>query len=266
MATITIKTLLEAGAHFGHQTKRWNPKMKQYIFGEKNKVHIIDLQKTVNELKRIYKIVREIASTGKPMLFVGTKPQAKEVIEEEAKRCEAFFVSDRWIGGTLTNFETVKKSVARLEELERMKQEGIFKLLSKKECSRREKELLRLQVALRGIRWMSSLPGLVFIVDPKEEEVAVREARKMSIPIVAVCDTDSDPDMVDYCIPGNDDAVRSVKVFASIIADAILEGRELIQKQTETQISPESEVTGLPQEEILKPIDLSEVTRKEAAE
>ena len=258
MATITIKTLLEAGAHFGHQTNRWNPKMKRYIFGEKNKVHIIDLQKTAKELKRIYKVVKEIASNGKPIIFVGTKQQAREVIEEEAKRCGAFFVSDRWIGGTLTNFLTVRKSVTRLEELERMKQEGIFNLLSKKERSRREKELLRLQIALRGIRDMSVLPGLMFVVDPKEEVVAVREARRMSIPIVAICDTNSDPDMVDYCIPGNDDAVRSVKVFTSVVADAVLEAKELLQKQAETPISSETEVTGLPQEEILKPIELSE--------
>ncbi len=259
MAQITMKALLEAGVHFGHQVRKWNPKMAKYIFGERNKIHIIDLQKTVKELKKVYKFVREVASKGEPILFVGTKKQAIEPIETEAKRCGAFYVSERWIGGTLTNFSTIRKSVARLKELEKMKKEGIFDLLSKKERSKREKEMKKLEEALSGIKEMEKLPGLVFIVDPVEEEVAVREARKMSIPIVAICDTDSDPDCVDYVIPGNDDAVRAIKLFCSIIADAVLEGKESVDKKQQEVITEEIRQypeTGISTEELEKEIKL----------
>ncbi|MFN3966080.1 MAG: 30S ribosomal protein S2 [Endomicrobiia bacterium] len=259
MSQITMKALLEAGVHFGHQVRKWNPKMAKYIFGERNKIHIIDLQKTVRELKKVYKFVRDIAAKGEPILFVGTKKQAVEPIETEAKRCGAFYVSERWIGGTLTNFATIRRSVARLKELEKMKEEGIFKLLSKKERSKREKEMKKLEQALSGIKEMDRLPGLVFIVDPVEENVAVREARRMSIPIVAICDTDADPDFIDYVIPGNDDAVRSIKLFCSIIADAVLEGKESID--TKQEVSEQTEQypeTGISKEELEKEIELTE--------
>ncbi|MFH2071180.1 MAG: 30S ribosomal protein S2 [Elusimicrobiota bacterium] len=230
MSTITMKALLEAGAHFGHQTRRWNPKMSKYIFGKRNNIHIVDLQKTVKELKKAYRFIRDAVQSGANVLFVGTKKQAAEVIEAEATRCGAFFVSERWLGGTLTNFQTIRKSVGRLSELEKMKQEGIFKIISKKERSKRQKEMDKLHQSLRGIRNMDTIPDVVFIVDPVEEEVALREAKKMSVPVIAVCDTNANPDLIDYVIPGNDDAVRSIKVFCSIIAEAVVEGKTSMEK------------------------------------
>ncbi|MDR1952142.1 MAG: 30S ribosomal protein S2 [Elusimicrobiota bacterium] len=231
MATITMKALLEAGVHFGHQTRRWNPKMARYIFGTRNKIHIIDLQKTLKELKKNYKVVRDYVSEGKEVIFVGTKKQAQIPIKEEALRCGAFFVCERWLGGTLTNFETLKKSIQRYKEIEKMKTEGTFDFLSKKEQSRIEKERVRLEKSLEGLKNMNKLPGLMFVIDPHEEATAVSEARKLNIPIVAVCDTNCDPDLVDYPIPGNDDAIRAVKLFCSTIADAVLEGKGVIEKQ-----------------------------------
>lgn len=233
MSNISMKALLEAGVHFGHQTRRWNPKMAKFIFGTRNKIHIVDLQKTVKELKKAYKYVRDSVIEGKTVLFVGTKKQAQTPLKEEALRCGAFFVSDRWLGGTLTNFETIKKSIARLNELDRMKTDGLFDLLSKKEASQKEKERLKLEKSLEGIKNMKQYPGLLFIVDPSEEATAVQEARKLHIPVVAICDTNCDPDLVDYPIPGNDDAIRAVKLFCSIVADAVLEGRGLVNKQQE---------------------------------
>jgi small subunit ribosomal protein S2 len=233
MSNISMKALLEAGVHFGHQTRRWNPKMGKFIFGTRNKIHIVDLQKTVKELKKAYKYVRDSIIEGKTILFVGTKKQAQTPLKEEALRCGAFFVCDRWLGGTMTNFETMKKSIARLNELNRMKTEGLFKILSKKEASQKEKERLRLEKSLEGIKDMKQLPGLMFIVDPSEEATAVAESRKLKIPVVAICDTNCDPDLVDYPIPGNDDAIRAVKLFCSIMADAVLEGRGLVSKQGE---------------------------------
>jgi len=254
---ITMKALLESGVHFGHQTRRRNPKMSRFIFTEKNNIHIIDLQKTVHELKRIYKVVREFAAGGKTVLFVGTKKQAQDSVVTEAKRCNSFFISERWLGGTLTNFETIRRSVARLRELEKMKEEGIFKLMSKKETSRRQKEMDRLERSLQGIRDMTELPGVVFIVDSVEEMVAVRESKRMNIPIVAICDTDADPDIIDYPIPGNDDAVRSIKLFCSVIADAILEGKSMIQEaKEESEQSAVREETGLLEEELTKKVEL----------
>jgi small subunit ribosomal protein S2 len=231
MSNISMKALLEAGVHFGHQTRRWNPKMGKFIFGTRNKIHIVDLQKTVKELKKAYKYVRDSIIEGKKILFVGTKKQAQVPLKEEAQRCGAFFVCDRWLGGTMTNFETMKKSIARLNELNRMKDEGLFKILSKKEASQKEKERLKLEKSLEGIKDMKELPGLLFIVDPSEEATAVAEARKLGIPVTAICDTNCDPDIIDYPIPGNDDAIRAVKLFCSIIADAVLEGKGLVNKQ-----------------------------------
>jgi small subunit ribosomal protein S2 len=230
-----MKVLLEAGVHFGHQTRRWNPKMAKFIFGIRNKIHIIDLQKTLKELKKNYKVVRDLVSTGKDIIFVGTKKQALLPVREEALRCGAYFVSERWLGGTLTNFETLKKSIARYKEIEGMKENGVFKLLSKKEQSRIERERIKLEKCLEGLKNMPGLPGLMFVVDSHEETTAVLEARKLEIPVVAICDTNCDPDLVDYPIPGNDDAIRSIKFFCTVIADAVLEGKSLIGKQEDNK-------------------------------
>jgi small subunit ribosomal protein S2 len=235
VANITMKALLEAGVHFGHQTRRWNPKMTKFIFGIRNKIHIIDLQKTLKELKKNYKVVRDLVSTGKDIIFVGTKKQALLPVREEALRCGAYFVSERWLGGTLTNFETLKKSIARYKEIEDMKENGVFKLLSKKEQSRIERERIKLEKSLEGLKNMSGLPGLMFVVDSHEETTAVLEARKLEIPVVAICDTNCDPDLVDYPIPGNDDAIRSIKLFCTVIADAVLEGKSVIEKQEDNK-------------------------------
>ncbi|MDR2709415.1 MAG: 30S ribosomal protein S2 [Elusimicrobiota bacterium] len=241
MATITMKALLEAGVHFGHQTRRWNPKMSKYIFGTRNKIHIIDLQKTLKELKRNYEIVKDYVANGRDIIFVGTKKQAQNPVKEEALRCGAYFVCDRWLGGTLTNFETLKKSLAKYKELEKMKKDGSLDLLSKKEQSRLEKHRLKLEKSLEGLKDMTRLPQLMFVVDPHEEATAVAEARKLHIPLVAVCDTNCDPDLVDHPIPGNDDAIRAVKLFCSIIADAVLEGKGLLQKNAPQPQSKEKE-------------------------
>ncbi|MFC1501537.1 30S ribosomal protein S2 [Elusimicrobiota bacterium] len=232
MSNISMKALLEAGVHFGHQTRRWNPKMAKFIFGTRN---------TVKELKKVYKIIRDAAADGKSILFVGTKKQAQIPVKEEAQRCGAFFVCERWLGGTLTNFETMKGSINRLRELEKMEVDGIFKVLSKKEASKTRKEKIRLEKSLEGIKEMKSIPELLFIIDPFEEATAVAEARKLGIPIAAICDTNCNPDLIDYPVPGNDDAIRAVKLFCSIIADAILEGREFLKKHSESNKSDESE-------------------------
>jgi small subunit ribosomal protein S2 len=230
-----MKTLLEAGVHFGHQTRRWNPKMAKFIFGIRNKIHIIDLQKTLKELKKNYRVVRDLISAGKDIIFVGTKKQALLPVREEALRCGAYFVSERWSGGTLTNFETLKKSIARYKEIEDMKGNEVFKFLLKKEQSRIERERIKLERSLEGLKNMSSPPGLMFVVDSNEETTAVLEARKLEIPIVAICDTNCDPDLVDYPIPGNDDAIRSIKFFCAVIADAVLEGKSVIGKQEDNK-------------------------------
>jgi len=231
MANITMKILLESGVHFGHQTRRWNPKMAKFIFGTRNKIHIIDLQKTLKELKKNYKVIKDFVAEGRGVLLVGTKKQAQLPIKEEALRCGAYFVSERWLGGTLTNFETLKKSILRYKEIEKMKGDEGFKFLSKKDRTQIEKKRTKLEKSLEGLKNMSSLPGLVFIVDPHEETTAVLEARKLNIPIVAICDTNCDPDLIDYPIPGNDDAIRAVKLFCSIVADAILEGKGVADKK-----------------------------------
>ncbi|MDE2039163.1 MAG: 30S ribosomal protein S2 [Elusimicrobia bacterium] len=225
MINVSMKAMLEAGVHFGHQTRRWNPKMGKFIFGERNSIHIIDLQKTVKELKRVHAWVQDQAAEGKVFLFVGTKKQAQEMVRGEAERCGAAYVSEKWLGGTLTNFATLRKSVKRLEELEKWQTDGIFAILPKKEQSRLSKEMLKLKKTLTGIRGLTKLPDVLFVIDPVEEDLAIAEARRLKIPIVAVCDTDCDPDLIDHPIPGNDDAARSIKLFCGLIADAVAEGR-----------------------------------------
>ena len=226
MSIVTMKQLLEAGVHFGHQTRRWNPKMKQYIFTERNGIYIIDLQKTVRKIEESYDFVKNISAEGGNILFVGTKKQAQESLEEEAKRCGMFYVNQRWLGGMLTNFKTIRKRVDRLHELEKMEAEGLFEVLPKKEVLNLRHEQERLEKYLGGIKNMTELPQAIFIVDPRKERIAILEARKLQIPIVAIVDTNCDPDEVDYIIPGNDDAIRAVKLLTEKMADAVIEGRQ----------------------------------------
>ncbi len=241
MAVISMKQLLEAGVHFGHQTRRWNPKMAPYIFTERNGIYIIDLQKTVRKIDEAYMFVRDLAMEGKSILFVGTKKQAQESIESEAKRCGMYYVNNRWLGGTLTNFRTIQTRIKKLNEIDKMEADGQFDVLPKKEviklCAEREKLLKN----LGGIREMKKLPGALFIVDPRKERIAVQEARILGIPIVAIVDTNCDPDEIDYVIPGNDDAIRAVKLIAGKLADAVLEGKQ--GEQTEDEAAPAAEAT-----------------------
>jgi len=233
LANITMKELLEAGVHFGHQTKRWNPKMKEYIFGERNGIYIIDLQKTLKMFKEASKFVTDLAAEGKIVLFVGTKRQAQDAIAEEATRCGGFYVNQRWLGGLLTNWVTVQKSVKRLKELDDMATDGRYELLPKKEVIKLERERKHLQANLAGIKNMNRLPDAIFVIDSNKEQIAVREARKLGIPVVAVVDTNCDPSEVDYVIPGNDDALRAIRLFASKIADSVVEGSQVASdKQT----------------------------------
>lgn len=226
MSVITMKQLLEAGVHFGHQTRRWNPKMATYIYMERNGIYIIDLQQTVKKFDEGYSFIKSIVAEGKGILFVGTKKQAQETIREEATRCGMFFVNQRWLGGMLTNYKTIRKRVLRLKELEKMEQDGTFEVLTKKEVARLLNERERLERFLGGIKDMDKLPGAVFVVDPRKEKIAVAEAHKLNIPVVAIVDTNCDPDEIDYVIPGNDDAIRAVKLISSKIADAVLEGKQ----------------------------------------
>lgn len=232
---VTMKELLEAGVHFGHQVKRWNPKMKKYIFGERNGIYIIDLQKTLKGLEEACRFVREAAAGSGPVLFVGTKKQAQDAIQEEAQRAGAFYVNQRWLGGMMTNFSTIKKSIERLKGIEKMKEDGTYEALSKKEVAVLEKERFKLERNLSGIKDMSELPAAVFVIDPKKEKIAIAEARKLSVPIVAVVDTNCDPDEVDYVIPGNDDAIRAIKLIASKMADSVLEGKAVVAKAAEEE-------------------------------
>ncbi len=227
MATITMKELLEAGVHFGHQTKRWNPRMKEYIFGERNGIYIIDLQKTLKMFKEASKYVTDLALDGKTILFVGTKRQAQDAIAEEATRCGMFYINQRWLGGLLTNWATVQKSVKRLQELDEMATDGRYDLMTKKEVIKLERERKHLQANLAGIKNMRRLPDALFVVDSNNETIAVKEARKLGIPVVAVVDTNCDPTLVDYIIPGNDDALRAIRLFTSKIADSIVEGVQM---------------------------------------
>ena len=226
MAVITMKQLLEAGVHFGHQTRKWNPKMSRYIYAARNDIHIIDLQLTVNLIEKAYNYVAESVKEGKTVLFVGTKKQAQEAIREEAERCGQFYVNSRWLGGTLTNFKTIRSRIDRMVKLEKMEENGEFDLLPKKEVAKLKEEMGKLQTNLNGIRNMNKLPGIMFVVDPHNEDIAVAEARKLNIPIVAITDTNCDPDLIDYVIPGNDDAIRAIKLISSVIANAVIEANQ----------------------------------------
>jgi len=241
MAYVTMKELLEAGVHFGHQTKRWNPKMKAYIFGARNGIYIIDLQKTVRMFKTVYDFITDTVANGKSVLFVGTKKQARESIYEEANRAEMFYVHNRWLGGMLTNFQTIKKSIDRLNHLNTIENDGTINLFPKKERLKLGKERVKLDSTLGGIRNMSQLPGAIFVVDPKNEAIAVREGRRLNIPIVAIVDTNCDPDEIDYIIPGNDDAIRSIRLITSRIAEACVEGKQRYEERQQAQTDKEIE-------------------------
>ena len=226
MSVITIKQLLEAGVHFGHHTRRWNPKMAEYIFTERNGIYIIDLQKTVKKFEEAYMFVRDVAAQKGTVLFVGTKKQAAEAIKEEATRCGMYYVNVRWPGGMMTNFKTIKKSIARLNDLNKMQEDGTFDLLPKKEVAKMQKEIFDLEKSYGGIKTMDTLPSAIFVVDPKKEKNAILEAKKLGIPVVAIVDTNCDPDDADYVIPGNDDAIRAIKLISSVLADAVIEGKQ----------------------------------------
>ena len=255
MAVITMKQLLETGVHFGHQTRRWNPKMKKYIYGERNGIHIINLEQTVELIENeVYPFVVEQAKQGKSVLFVGTKKQAQDAIKEEAIRCGQFYVNSRWLGGTLTNFKTIRSRVDRLNKLNTMEKMGEFDLLPKKEVANLKAERDKLELNLGGIKEMRSLPGVMFIVDPDQEDIAVSEARKLNIPIVALTDTNCDPDLIDYVIPGNDDAIRAVKLIASVIADAVIEANQGEQVAAE-EVEKVEETTEEAVEEAVEPAE-----------
>ena len=231
MASVSMKELLEAGVHFGHQTRRWNPKMKPYIFGERNGIYIIDLQKTLRMFKEATRFIADVTAQGGSLLFVGTKRQAQDAVAEEAQRCGMYYVNQRWLGGLLTNFVTIKKSVGRLKELDEMSTDGRYELLSKKEVARLERERRGLEKNLSGIKEMKSLPRILFVIDSKKEEIAVREANRLQIPVVAVVDTNCDPDRIDHVIPGNDDALRAIKLFTSKVADAVVDGAAALKEK-----------------------------------
>ena len=239
MSVISMKQLLEAGVHFGHQTRRWNPKMSRFIFTERNGIYIIDLQKTVKKVEEAYKFVKEVAETGKPILFVGTKKQAQEAIKEEAERCGMYFVNERWLGGMLTNHQTIQTRIKKLRELEKMEEEGVFEVLPKKEVIKLRALKEKLEKNLNGIKEMPELPGAIFVVDPRKENIAIQEAARLGIPVVGIVDTNCDPDELDYAIPGNDDAIRAVKLITGAMATAVIEGRqgaeEEVVEEVETQ-------------------------------
>jgi len=273
MSVISMKQLLEAGVHFGHQTRRWNPKMAEYIFTERNGIYIIDLQKTVKKVEEAYFFIREVAMNGEDVLFVGTKKQAQDSIKEEAERCGQHYVNARWLGGMLTNFKTICKRIERLRELEEMEQSGVFNVLPKKEVTKLRGEMEKLEKYLGGIKNMKRLPGALFVVDPRKERIAILEARKLGIPVVAIVDTNCDPDEVDYVIPGNDDAIRAVKLIASKIADAIIEGRQgeqLVdtsgsQSKAAEETEPESEAEEEKPEISIEEFEASENAETEGA-
>ena len=226
MSVISMKQLLEAGVHFGHQTRRWNPKMAPYIFTERNGIYIIDLQKTVKKIDEAYDFMKEVAATGRPVLFVGTKKQAQAAIEDEAKRCDMYFVNQRWLGGMLTNYKTISQRIRRIYDIEAMEEDGTFEKLSKKEVLKLRAELDKLDKNLGGIKEMKGMPGAIFVVDPKKEKIAVAEAKTLGIPVIGIVDTNCDPDDVDYIIPANDDAIRAVKLIAGCMADAVIEAKQ----------------------------------------
>lgn len=235
MSVISMKQLLEAGVHFGHQTRRWNPKMAQYIFTERNGIYIIDLQKTVKKAEEAYKAMKEIAETGKPVLFVGTKKQAQEAIKEEAERCGMFYVNERWLGGMLTNHKTIQTRINKLRELERMENEGVFEVLPKKEVIKLKAEKEKLEKYLNGMKDMPELPGAMFVVDPRKENIAIQEAHRLGIPVFGIVDTNCDPEELDYAIPGNDDAIRAVKLITGAMANAIIEARQGAEEEVEAE-------------------------------
>lgn len=265
-----VKQLLEAGVHFGHQTKKWNPKMAKYIFGQKKGIYIIDLQKTVEAIEAALNFLREVIKNRETVLFVGTKKQAQEVIREEATRCGMPYVNQRWLGGMLTNFSTIRKSINRLKELRKMKQEGIFNSLSKKEGASLDKEIIKLEKNLLGIVDMDNLPRAIFVIDPKKEELAVNDANKLGIEVVALVDTNCDPDKITYPIPGNDDAIRSIKLIVSLISEAILEGRKMQQSVETSQTAKEelgkSEkiISDIESEELIPEVDKKELPTEDA--
>ena len=278
MAQITMKQLLEAGVHFGHQTRRWNPKMKPYIFGARNGIYIIDLQKTVRYFRQAYSFIEETVKRGEKVLFVGTKKQAQDSIAEEALRAGQYFVNNRWLGGMLTNFSTIKRSIDRLKKIEVMAADGTYDLLTKKETLQLERERAKLEKSLGGIKDMTRLPGAIFVIDPKKELIAVREASKLGVPVVAVVDTNCDPDDIDYVIPGNDDAIRAIRLFASKMADACMDGAAARQEELrvdaegadQEEAAPEvavaeSEVTVIEKKSAPKPAAPAEAAPAEAA-
>ena len=240
MAVISMKQLLEAGVHFGHQTRRWNPKMAKFIFTERNGIYIIDLQKTVKKVEEAYRFTKEIAETGKPILFVGTKKQAQEAIKEEAERCGMYYVNERWLGGMLTNHKTIQTRINKLRDLERMENEGVFNVLPKKEVIKLRAEKEKLEKYLNGIKDMPELPGAIFVVDPRKENIAIQEAHRLGIPVIGIVDTNCDPDELDFAIPGNDDAIRAVKLITGAMATAIIEGRQAIADEAE-EVSEDQE-------------------------
>lgn len=285
MFNVTMKQLLEAGMHFGHQTRRWNPKMARYIFTERNGIYIIDLQKTLRMMKIAYDFLLELAAQGGKVLFVGTKKQAQDSVKEQAERCGMFYVNQRWLGGMLTNFQTIRKSIDRLMELEKMEEEGVFDKLPKKEVVRLQREKEKLERNLGGIKNMEGLPNALLVVDTRNERIAVAEANKLGIPVVAVVDTNCDPDLIDYPIPGNDDAIRSIRLFCSLMADAILEGKgeltegELVEEaveeaaetpeapaEAETEAETEEKPTVETAEETEQTVEEVEVSEEEPAE
>ena len=244
MGILSMKQLLEAGVHFGHQTKRWNPKMKPYIFGARNGIYIIDLQKTVTLFEEVYRFVVDVVANGGKVLFVGTKKQAQDSIEEESRRCDMFYVNKRWLGGALTNFKTIKKNIQKLKELEVMKADGRIEQLSKKEALEMDREIAKLEYSLGGIKQMEKLPAIIFIIDPKKERIAAAEARKLGIPSVGLLDTNCDPDDIDYIIPGNDDAIKAIRLFNSKIADACIEGKRRFEERIQAESVKQSDETG----------------------
>ena len=250
MSVISMKQLLEAGVHFGHQTRRWNPKMAPYIFTERNGIYIIDLQKTVRKVEDAYNFVRSLSQEGKTMLFVGTKKQAQEAVRDEAQRCNMFYVNERWLGGMLTNFQTIQRRVSRLRQLEEMEANNGFAGLHKKEVLQLHHEMERLQKFLGGIKSMNKLPGALFVIEPRKEEIAVQEARKLGIPVVGIVDTNCDPDLIDYVIPANDDAIRAVTLYVSAVADAIIAGKEYAKTQGGKAANQEEAVTEAPAEAV----------------
>ena len=257
MAVVTMKSLLEAGVHFGHQTKKWNPKMAKYIYAARNDIHIIDLQISVEQVEKAYALVRDIAKSGKSILFVGTKKQAQEAIKEEATRCGMFYMNQRWLGGTLTNFSTIRSRIDKLNKINQMELIGQFELLPKKEVAMLKAERDKLEANLGGIKDMTQLPGCMFVVDINNEDIAVKEARKLGIPVVGLVDTNCNPELVDYVIPGNDDAIRAIKLIASIIANAVIEANEGITFSVEEESEEEGKTKeeAAPQEEVAAPVE-----------